>query len=173
MGSPEGRLVRIGVVGRPHGVNGEVSIRGCSLTADELSAVGMLAWRGADGRTRDLVLDGTRPAGARLLVRVRGVVDRDQAAQLVGGELFADAARLPDPGEGMAYAYQIVGLAVRTDEGRSLGTVSQVIAAGANTLYVVRGERELMIPAVPEVVRRVDLAAGVITVTLPAGLEDL
>jgi 16S rRNA processing protein RimM len=119
------------------------------------------------------VIESVRPAGARLLATVRGVTDRDRAAELVGGELLVGAERLPDPGAGVAYAYQIVGLEVRTDDGRALGTVAEVIAMGGNTLYVVRGARELMIPAVPEVVRRVDLEAGVITVTLPAGLEDL
>lgn len=173
VGTPEGRLVRIGVIGRPHGVRGELSILNCSLTAEELGDVGALVWRGRDGRTRELTLESVRPAGARLLACARGVSDREQAAALVGGELLTEAARLPDPGEGVAYAYQIVGLEVRTADGRVLGPVAEVMSVGGNTLYVVRGARELMIPAVPEVVHRVDLEAGVITVTLPPGLEDL
>ena len=81
--------------------------------------------------------------------------------------------RLPDPGPGVAYTFQLLGLRVETDEGRMLGTLEDIIQTGAHPVYVVRGERELMIPAAPEVLKRVDLAAGVITVVLPAGLEDL
>ena len=48
-----------------------------------------------------------------------------------------------------------------------------MIATGANPVYVVRGEREWLVPASPGVVQNVDLAAKTITVELPAGLEDL
>jgi 16S rRNA processing protein RimM len=54
-----------------------------------------------------------------------------------------------------------------------LGTLESVMPPGAHPIYVVRGEREWMIPVVESVVRNVDLAGGVITVALPAGLEDI
>ena len=73
----------------------------------------------------------------------------------------------------MAWTFQLVGCEVRTEEGRVLGALESVMASGAHPIYVVRGEREWMIPAVPSVVRNVDLKAGVITVALIPGLEDL
>ena len=44
---------------------------------------------------------------------------------------------------------------------------------GAHPIWVVQGERELLIPVTEAVVRNVDLEAGVITVTLPPGLDQL
>ena len=83
------------------------------------------------------------------------------------------AAHPPDPGPDAAYTFELIGLEVRTEAGRVLGTLEQVITTGANPVYVVRGEREWLVPASPGVVRRVDLDARVVTVELPAGLEDL
>lgn len=166
-------LVRIGLVARPHGVHGEVALDGNSLTPLELHAVGVFTWRGADGRTLPLTLETARPAHARMLVRFAGYADRDQAAALGGGELLAEEERLPDPGPGMAYTFQLLGASVRTVEGRVLGTLADIVQTGAHPIYVVRGEHELLIPAVPGVVTRVDLSAREVTVALPAGLEEL
>jgi 16S rRNA processing protein RimM len=108
-----------------------------------------------------------------MLVRFEGIASREAAAALVNGTLWSEEAALPDPGPGVAYAFQLVGLAVETAEGRALGTLEAVITTAANPIYVVRGERELLIPAAPGVVQRVDLAAGRVVVSLPPGLEDL
>jgi ribosomal 30S subunit maturation factor RimM len=82
-------------------------------------------------------------------------------------------ARLPDPGPGVAYTFQLIGLEVRTSGGRTLGTLEEVISTGANPVYVVRGEREWLVPAAPGVVQHVDMEARTLVVELPAGLEDL
>ena len=165
--------VRIGRVGRPHGMRGELLIDQCSLTPAELLGMREVAWRGNQGEERALVIESAKPMPARIIVKFQGIDFRDQARDLVLGELRVDTAMLPDPGPGVAYAFQLVGLAVETVEGRKLGALESVIATGAHPVYVVQGEREWLIPANPEVVRRVDLERGLITVALPAGLEDI
>jgi len=165
-------LVLIGRIGRPHGVRGEMGLDGCSLSAAELAGVGRFLWRrGAEERT--LTLHAARPAHTRLLVEFEHVEGRDQAVALTRGDLYADSERLPDPGPNVVYTFQLVGLAVETEDGRPLGTLAAVLTSGPQPIYVVRGERELMVPAVPEFLKRVDLAARRIVVALPPGLEEL
>ena len=166
-------LVQIGRLGRPHGLRGEVVLGRVSLSPEELEAIASFTWEGPRGERRTLTLASARPANDCVLVRFQDVTDRDQAARLTNGHLFADRQRVPDAGPGMAYTFQLVGLRVVTDDGRDLGVIVEVLQTGAHPVYVVRGEREIMIPAAGPVVRRVDLGAGVITVDLPAGLEDL
>jgi 16S rRNA processing protein RimM len=166
-------LVRIGTLGRAHGVQGEIALDGASLSIEELERVRIFTWRRSGVPPRHLTLETARPTTGRLLVRFAGVRDRDQASALTRGELMADRAALPDPGPGVAYTFQIVGLRVVELDGREIGVVADVIPTGAHPIWVVRGAREVLVPATPEVVRRVDLEAGVITVALPAGLEDL
>lgn len=166
-------LVRIGRLGRAHGVHGEIALEGSSLEPEELESVGPLTWRGRGGVSRTLELESIRRAHTRLLVRFAHVADREQAAELSGGELLVDSDRLPDPGPNFAYTYQLIGLRVETMEGRVLGVLDDIIPSGAHPVYVVRGERELLVPAAPHVLKQVDLEHGVIRVELPAGLEEL
>jgi 16S rRNA processing protein RimM len=166
-------LVRIARIGRAHGLKGEVALEGASLSALELHAVRRFTWKGRRGETLPLTLATARPAHTRVLARFEGYDDRDRAATLTLGELYAEHETLPDPGPGTAYTFQLVGLEVRTTAGRVLGVLEDIIPTGATPVYVVKGERELLVPASPEVLRGVDLAAGTITVELPAGLEDL
>jgi 16S rRNA processing protein RimM len=166
-------LVRIGRLGRAHGVRGELSLEGCTLTALDLHAIKRFTWRRRGSETRVLTLETVRPAHERFLVRFAGCVDRDQAASLSQGELLAEPGQLPAPGPGEAYTFQLIGLEVRTAAGRTLGTLEEVISTGANPVYVVRGEREWLVPASPGVVKQVDMAARTLVVELPAGLEDV
>ena len=67
----------------------------------------------------------------------------------------------------------MIGLAVETEAHRQLGVLESIVPTGANPIYIVQGEREWLIPATAEVVRNVDFTRRVITVSLPAGLEEI
>jgi len=173
MTEPQRPSVPVARVGRPHGLHGEVTLLASVLDAGELLGLGKLTWRNRRGESMPLVLTSVRGAGPRLIARFEGRDAREAVEPLVNGELWADPADLPDPGEGMAYAFQLVGLDVQTEDGRALGVLREILPVGAGAIYVVRGEREFMIPAVPEFVRTVDLDRRGGVVTLPAGLEEL
>lgn len=167
-------LVFLGRVGRTHGIAGEVYIGRTSLTTEEWLAVGPLEWRGRGGDSRRLTLREMRPAHDRLLATFTGIRDRESAAELTNGDLWGDAANLPDPGPGVAYTFQLVGLRVVGTDGADLGVVRDVSTAAAQPLYIVEYEgREIMLPAYEPFLKRVDLAAGVITVELPPGLLEI
>lgn len=166
-------LVLIGRLGRPHGLDGELALDSVSLDAHELAGMRRFTWRNAAGETRPLTLRRARQANARVLVTFDGVTSRDQAAALTLGELLADSEGLPDPGPKAAYTFELIGLTVVTEDGRVLGELADVLHTGAHPIYVVRGERELMIPATPETLKGVSLAERRIVVALTPGLEDL
>lgn len=172
-------LIEIGVLGRPHGVQGEQYLHPCTLTADELRALKRFTWRGRDGATRTLQLIAARLAHDRMLVRFGGVHDRDRAAELTLGRLLVERERLPDPGPGAAYNFQLVGLEVVTEEGRAVGTVTDIWTTPAHPVLVVhapgtdpRGsDGEILVPAIEHFVRGVDLEARRVTVRLLPGME--
>ena len=94
------------------------------------------------------------------------MTDRDAAAALVGSEIWVARSALPMPAPGEYYWSDLEGLEVITVEGVSLGTVSHLLATGANDVLVVRNaDRERLIPfLVGRFVTEVDLEAGRITV---------
>ena len=106
-----------------------------------------------------------------LLLQLEDVGDRT-TAEALRGQLVQIAREDAVPLEpGQFYEHQIVGLAVVTAEGEPLGQVVQVLATGANDVYVVQGPRgEVLLPARVEVVRDIDLDAGTMTVALLPGL---
>jgi 16S rRNA processing protein RimM len=165
-------LVRIGQLGRAHGLRGEIALDGCSLTAEELERVRTFTWK-RSGVERAVVLREARPIHGRVLVQFEGIAAREQAAELTLGTLWAERTRLPASGPGEAYTFELVGLRVVDEAGRDLGVLADVMRTGAHPIWVVRGEREILVPATDPFIRNVDLDSGVITVALPPGLESL
>jgi 16S rRNA processing protein RimM len=64
-----------------------------------------------------------------------------------------------------------MGLQVRTEEGRLLGVIEEILPTGSNDVYVCRGgEREILLPAIADVIREIDTKKGFVTVRLLEGL---
>lgn len=167
-------LVFLGRVGRTHGVAGEVYIDRTSLTTEEWLAVGRLEWRGRGGQARRLDLQAMRATHDRLLATFAGIGDLETAAELTNGDLWGDAEKLPDPGPGVAYTFQLVGMRVVGTDGTDLGVVRDISFAAAQPLYIVDHDgHERLLPAYQPFLKHVDMAAGVITVELPPGLLEI
>ncbi|MGC9023149.1 MAG: ribosome maturation factor RimM, partial [Dissulfurimicrobium sp.] len=104
---------------------------------------------------------------------IEGIKDRGQAEGLVGLELFLEKVKLPKLPEGEYYWHEIIGLQVMTFDGGRLGVVSDIIETGANDVYVVKTSgKDVLIPAIKDVVKEIDLEAGIIKVALISGLLD-
>jgi len=164
----DGPAVVVGTIARAHGVRGEVSIDVRSDNPD----------RFADGATvyledgRALTVRSHRSHGGRLLVSFEGVEDRDAADALRGRALVVPPSMLPALPEGQWWPHQLVGSAVRTEAGRDLGELVDVLPNPANDLWLARDAsgRETLLPAVRELIVEVDPAARTIVVRDVAGL---
>jgi 16S rRNA processing protein RimM len=120
-----------------------------------------------------LIVAASRPFGDRLLVRFEGVTSRTEAERLHGADLTIDRAEVPPAGAGRHYRFELIGLAVRTREGESLGVVADVFATGSNDVYVVRGAKgEILLPALDTVVVEIAPERREMVVALPPGLLD-
>src|SRR5262249_2242655 len=109
-------VVRIGRIGRPHGLEGEVALDGASLDARELLKVRTFLWKGREDE-RTLKLMAARDAVPRPLLRFEGFRSREDAATLTNGELWADREKIPDAGPGAAWTFQLVGCRVVREDG--------------------------------------------------------
>ena len=165
--------IEVGRLGRPHGLEGEQGLDLCTLTPPELLAVKTFLWRGPNGSSRALTLATARAANRRMLVRFAGVSGREAAATLTNGRLYIERSRMPDPGPGLAYNFQLIGLEVFTEEGRRLGTLAEIWPTPAHPVLVVRGDVEVLVPAVPEFVKAVSFDERRITVRLLPGMEEI
>jgi len=165
--------VVVGVVGRAHGIHGEVSVQP-RTDEPEVRFAGGAVLRAAPPGPGRLIVRAARRHGGRLLVAFDDIVDRGQAERLRGVRLVVDVpvdARPADPEE--FYDHQLVGLTVRTTTGRPIGTVAEVRHLPAQDLLVVAGDHgPHLVPFVAAIVPAVDLASGTLTVDPPPGLLD-
>jgi 16S rRNA processing protein RimM len=139
-------LVKVGRVGKPHGLDGSFFVEHASEDAD----------RFVKGAT--LHVDG-EPAEIVVSKRSRGrpVIRLDREAPR-GAELAVLRDQLPPAGEDEYYEFQLVGLTVEEEGGRPLGTVAAVIPGPAND--VLELDSGLLLPLVGACIRQVDLDAG-------------
>jgi 16S rRNA processing protein RimM len=147
-----------------HGVQGQLRLQ--SYTEPPANLLDYKPWiLVQDGREQLIERPSGRQAGQVLVIGVPGVTERDGAMALVGAEVYVERASLPKAAPGEYYWSDLEGLEVVTIEGTSLGRVSHLFATGANDVMVVKGERQRLIPFLPDqVVRGVDLGAGRIEV---------
>ena len=78
-------------------------------------------------------------------------------------------------GENEYFIADLIGLKAVSDEGEDLGEVADVLQSAANDVYVIRkkGEADLLLPAIKDCVKKVDIEAGQMTVHLLPGLREL
>jgi 16S rRNA processing protein RimM len=142
--------VRIGRVGRPHGLDGAFVVEQAS-TDDRWWRVG--ARFQAGGEPVEVV--AARRASGRPVVKLDRDVER-------GTLLEVERAQLPPTGEDEYYTFELVGLEVVEEGGRALGTVKAVTPGVANDVLDLGGD--VLLPMVEDCIRRIDLPSGRIEV---------
>lgn len=163
----------IGRIIAPHGIRGEVKVEVLTDFPERFKP-GSRALLGAgseDPEARPVKIVAARPHKGGLLVKLDIVPDRN-AAELVRDRylLIPEAEAMP-LGDHENYLHDLVGLQVETTDGQLLGELREVLFTKANDVYVVRGpDGEVLLPAIRDVVLRVDLPARRMIVALPEGL---
>ena len=164
----EPRFLVMGEVLRPQGVKGEVRVRVLTDFPEHLQAL-KRAYLGQ--ALRPVTVEGVCFHQGCALLKFAGYHDRAAAESLRGALIQIPIEEAMPLEEDEYYLYQIVGLAAWTVQGEYLGNVREVLATGANDVYLIRGPKgDILLPAIEEVIREVNLEAGRLTVTLLEGL---
>ncbi|SHL47217.1 ribosome maturation factor RimM [Anaerotignum lactatifermentans] len=109
-----------------------------------------------------------------VLLTVKEITDINVAELYKNGRiLIPDAMAIP-LGEDEYYNRDLYGLKVVTEEGEELGEITEIFPTGSNDVYVVKKDgkgKELLLPAIKDCIKNVDLKNGVMTVKLLEGLR--
>lgn len=160
--------VSIGRIAAAHGIYGEIKVDPLTDFPQRFDQ-GSQVWLAGQPRR----VQRSRWQGKLVILKLAGINDRTTAESLKGQELQAPEA-MPIEDEDVYYRHDIIGLDVVDQSGETLGKVEDVFSTGANDVYVVRGPRgELLLPAIEDVIKQVDLATGRIFVDLIPGLDFL
>ncbi len=161
-------LVAIGRVLRPHGLRGELRLQVLTDFPERFEDTDEVWLVPPHGPARNLAVEGVRYHTKVLLLKLAGVDDPETAARYRGWLVSVPEDQLVELEPGEFWHFQLEGLEVRDEAGNVLGQLTEVLPTPGHDLYTVRGgDSELLIPAVAEYVRSVNLETGVMVVRPP------
>ena len=157
-------FIEAGRIVNTHGVAGEVKIEVWLDSPQFLRRCGRVFLNGTERKFLS-----ARAHKQFLIAKLESVEDLNAAMALKGlvVEIAREDAKLP---RGAYFIQDILGARVVDEQGNELGRLEDVLERPASNVYVVRGESEHLIPAVPEFILNTDTEAGVITVHLIEGM---
>lgn len=158
------RLIEAGKIVNTHGVRGEVKIQ-VWLDSPEF----MKKFKTVYIDEKPVKMLSARPHKDMLIASLEGIDDVNAAMCLKNKTVYIDRkdAKLP---RGTYFLQDIMGAAVIDEDGNEVGKLVDIMETPASAIYVVRGETEHLIPAVPEFVLKTDADRGIIKVHLIEGM---
>jgi 16S rRNA processing protein RimM len=170
-GSPKGESIylAIGFLRRPHGVQGEI-IMDLHTDFPERIKTGRKVYVGE--KHEAFTIGAVRPHATGLLVKIQGFDTPETAGRFRNQWVYVQSSEVPALPEGKYYKHELIGLTVMTDMNEKLGILNEVLETGANDVYVIVQEdgKEILLPAIADVILNVNMADRVIKVHLIDGL---
>ncbi len=159
----------VGRIVRPHGLRGELVLQAFSELVQILEPSTEI-FLGSEHVP--MIVSAIRTHHSRYLLSIEGCEDRNEAEQLRGEVVHIRFEQAKPLQEGVYYHWQILDLPVFTSEGDLLGKVVEILETGANDIYVVKDEQggEILLPAIEDVILKVDLERSRMIVDVPQGL---
>ena len=162
------QFLEVGKITNVHGLMGEVRVQPWADSPDFLCRFKTLY---VDKTHWPIQVERARVHKNMAIIKFHGVTDVPSALAMRNAILYIDRNDVQLP-EGSFFLADIMGLEVRdAQSGQVLGKVDDILTLPANNVYVVRGgERELMIPAVPQFIAQVNIEEGYLRVNMMEGL---
>ena len=167
------RLVPLGEIVATHGLEGWLKLNPFNPETSAFDSAREVVLD-QDGSKTAHDLESSKRHGRQILIKLKGVDSIDDAQKRVLSTLYVDANTLGALAPGEYYHYQVVGLEVYDLSGERIGVITRTWSTAGGELYVVQGAtKEHLIPAVKEIIEKVDFAAGRVIINPPEGLLDL
>ncbi|GFP29821.1 16S rRNA processing protein RimM [Candidatus Hakubella thermalkaliphila] len=160
---------------KAHGLKGEVRLRLETDYPERISGGFSLYLSPACQEEDKLVVDSVRLSSRGPIVKFVGIDNLESAAELVGRSLYVPQDRFPSLAQDTFWVHELIGLQIFEEGGNFLGKLKEVLRTKSNDVYVVERDREgrkeeVLIPALKDVIREVDLEGNRMIVRLPEGL---
>lgn len=154
--SGEPVFLAIGKLCRPHGISGEILLEVITDFPERIRS-GKTLFIGEKHQPHKI--SGVRPHQENLLIHFEDINLREDVSHITNLIAYVKANEIPPLATGKHYFHEIIGMAVFDEAENELGLVTEILETGANDVYVVRPEngKELLLPAIPDVIQKVDL----------------
>jgi len=164
-------LLRVGIISSTHGIKGEVKV---FPTTDDINRFKQLKKVILDtGREQlDLEVESVRFFKNMAILKFKGIDNINDIEKYKGKDLLVTRENAVPLEEDEYFVYDIIGSLVVTDEGDELGELSEILATGANDVYVVKTKegKEILLPSIKECILDVNVEEKIIKVHVLDGL---
>jgi 16S rRNA processing protein RimM len=165
----EPRFLVIGRVIRPHGIRGDLRVQSHTGNLDRFASIEKVYLDEDDGEP--LLVESIRFHQKRVLLKLRGIEDRNAAESLRHSWLYIPMDEVVPLEEDEYFLFQLIGLKVVNQNGDVLGEISDVLETKANNVFIVRDDdREHLIPDIPEVIKEINFANKIMKIDELPGL---
>ena len=167
-------LLKVGIIANTHGLRGEAKV---FPTTDDpkrfLDLDKIILDTGTEKKT--LEIERVRFAKHMVILKFKGLDHINDIEKYKKKDLYVTRDQAVPLGENEYFIADLIGLCAVSDEGEQLGELTDVIQAAANDVYVIKDKDsfELLVPAIKDCIKRVDLEAGVIEIHLLEGLREV
>ena len=164
-------LLAIGEIVKTRGLRGCLKVFSYAETRKNFAGLKFIYVENPTGQQNRHNLRKIDVSGKFLFIELEGIPDVESARRFVGCTIFVPKELFPELTEDEYYWQDIIGLNVFSEEGEHLGRIESVFPTGSNDVYVCKGgPREILLPAIADVIRQIDISRGIMTVKVPKGL---
>ena len=165
-------MLQVGVITQTHGIKGEVKVFPTTDDAQRFKKLKKVTLDNGKER-RELEITSVKFFKNLVILKFKGIDDINEVEKYKKAALFVTRVDAVPLGENEYFIADLIGLKVVSDEGEELGTLDDVLQTGANDVYVVKNDKgeEILVPAIKDCVKNVDIEGGEILLHLLPGLR--
>ncbi|MFQ5864565.1 MAG: ribosome maturation factor RimM [bacterium] len=166
-------FVVVGFIEKVHGIKGTVKVKPTTDHPPRFKQLRTVFIETPDGEINEFEISRVSVQGEVVYLCFENIETREQALALKGSAIKIKREDCLPLKEGHYYHFELLGLAVKTTNGEEVGWVEEVWDLPANAVLVVKKEaREFLIPAIKDVIRRIDVEKGEIIIEPMEGLLE-
>jgi len=162
-------FITIGEILAPQGVKGKVKVK-IETDFPQHFASGSKIYI----NRQPITIDSTEWHNEKLIIKLNAIDSFEDAQKLRGKTIEIPRSQIHPLPEGQYYHFQLIGLEVWTVQGELLGNITEILTAESNDSYIIHGAKgEILIPAIEDVIKSIDLDKGCLVIEPIEGLLSL
>ncbi|WP_010530638.1 ribosome maturation factor RimM [Lentibacillus jeotgali] len=167
-------MLNVGKIVNTHGIKGDVKVQRITDFEERFDIGNQLILEKENGQTLNLEIDGHRDHKGFGLLHFKSYDNINDVEQFKGRLLKIPRDQLADLAENEFYYHEIIGCAVYLTSGEKLGTIKEILAPGANDVWVTEREegKDVLVPYIADVVKEVDVSDKKVVIEPMEGLLD-
>tara|TARA_E500000178_G_C16472427_1_gene509332 strand:+ start:14 stop:520 length:507 start_codon:yes stop_codon:yes gene_type:complete len=156
-------LVEIGILSKPHGLNGEIKLMLHSQDSDLILKI-----KEVFIEDKPLKISKVKKVSNGILIKFNSRNDRTSIEKLLKKKVFVDKNIIPNPPEGENYFFELIGSKVMFDN-EIIGSLIEIVETKANNIYVIKkiDGNEILIPKTESFIKKFNKDKKILEVILP------